>query len=71
MRLGGDKIGVCRQSMIIPETISDWEDRTGLGFPGSGRYIAPFALKPIDVDLERDRGVYVGPNVGVVHRAST
>ncbi|MBG6208667.1 hypothetical protein IWQ49_003331 [Labrenzia sp. EL_126] len=71
MRLGGDKIGVCRQSMIVPEAVSEWEDRTGQGFPGSGRYIAPCALKPIDVDLERDRGVYVGPNVWVVHRAST
>ncbi|WP_051645122.1 hypothetical protein [Labrenzia sp. DG1229] len=70
MRLGGDLIGICLKSMIIPGTVSEWEDWTGQKFPGSGQYIVPFALNPVDVDIERNRGIYVEPNVWVVHHAS-
>ncbi|WP_281929244.1 hypothetical protein [Roseibium album] len=69
-RLGGDMISICHKSMIIPGTVSEWGDWTGQSFPGSGRYIVPFALNPIDIDLERDRGLYVEPNVWVVHHVA-
>ena len=69
-RLGAEMIGICPQSMIIPGTVSEWEDWTGQSFPGSGRYIVPFALNPVDVDIELDRGVYIEPNVWVVHRVT-
>ena len=66
-RLGGETIKICHQSMIIPGTVREWETWTGLKFPGSGRYIVPFALNPIEIDLEKDQGCYVEPNVWVVH----
>ncbi|MFD1157854.1 hypothetical protein [Roseovarius aestuarii] len=67
-RLGGKTIKVCHQSMIIPGTIAEWESWTGQKFPGSGQYIVPFALNPIDIDVDQNTGRYVEPNVWVAHR---
>lgn len=36
-------------------------------FPESGHYVVPGALVPITIDRERDQGVYVEPNVWMVH----
>ncbi|MEM6374407.1 MAG: GNAT family N-acetyltransferase [Pseudomonadota bacterium] len=67
-KLGGETIGVCHQSMIIPGTVAEWEAWTGQRFPDTGAYIVPFALNPIEIDVERDLGQYVEPNVWVVHK---
>lgn len=69
-RLGGEMIGTCPQSMIIPGSVAEWQEWTGQDFPGSGQYIVPFALNPVDVDIELDRGIYIEPNVWVVHRVT-
>ena len=68
-RLGGKAVGICPESMIIPGTVSEWSEWTGLKFPGDGRYCVPGALVPIDVDVRRDQAVYREPNVWVVHDA--
>ena len=67
-RLGGKTIKVCHQSMTITGTIDEWEDWTGQKFPGSGQHIVPFALNPIDVNVEQNFASYVEPNVWVSHR---
>ena len=36
-------------------------------FPQSGRYIIEGALNPIEIDIEKDEGVYIEPNVWIVH----
>ena len=36
--------------------------------PESGRYVVPGALEPIEVDRERDVGLYVEPNVWMRHK---
>jgi hypothetical protein len=36
-------------------------------FPGSGHYVVPGALSPVRVDIERDEGLYVEPNLWVRH----
>lgn len=67
-RLGGETIRICHQSMIISGTIAEWEEWTGQTFPGSGKYTVPFALNPIEIDIEQNLGRYIEPNVWVVHR---
>lgn len=46
-------------------TVAEWEEWTGLALPESGPYVVPAALVPIQIDRERDEGVYREPNVWV------
>ncbi len=66
-RLGAEIVKVCHQSMTIDGTLQDWRQWTGLSFPESGAYYVPGALNPVEVDIRADRGVYVEPNVWMVH----
>ena len=66
-RLGARVVKVCPQSMTIPGTVAEWESWTGMRFPESGPYIIPGALTPVDIDRERDMGLYVEPNVWMRH----
>lgn len=54
-------------SMRIDGTVAEWRAWTGLPFPGSGRYVVDLAAAPVEIDLDADRGVYLDPNVWVVH----
>lgn len=65
--LGARLIGVCHHAMTIPGTVADWEKWTGLTFPDSGNYVIPGALVPISIDRKQDRGIYIEPNVWMVH----
>ncbi len=67
-RLGGEIIGVCEKSMQMPGRVADWEAWAGMRFPESGRYVIPKALVPVEIDCENDRGLYVEPNVWMLHR---
>ena len=69
-RLGGRMAKVCPRSMRITGTITEWEQWTGMAFPESGAYIVPGALVPVEIDRAADLGVYVEPNVWVVHDLS-
>jgi GNAT superfamily N-acetyltransferase len=64
---GAKIVKVCHRSMVICGTGRDWESWTGLRFPESGRYVIPGALNPIKIDLKKGEGLYVEPNVWVVH----
>ena len=66
-RLGARIVKPCHRAMTIPGTIAQWEQWTGLRFPDSGPYVVPGALNPVTIDVEADRGVYVEPNVWMVH----
>ena len=67
MRLGGKVIKVCHQSKTISGTRAEWEQWTGLKFPQSGRYIIPGALIPLEMNVDKDEGIYIEPNVWMVH----
>ena len=67
VRAGGRIIKVCHRSMVIRGTSAEWQSWTGLRFPESGAYYVPGALNPMEMDLDRDAGVYVEPNVWMVH----
>lgn len=65
---GARLVRVAPTSMRIPGTVADWERWTGLAFPDSGSYVVPGALVPVEIDRERDEGLYVEPNVWMHHR---
>jgi hypothetical protein len=68
--LGAEVVGVCPASMVVTAPVAQWERWTGLPLPGSGRYVVPGALVPVEVDVDRDEGRYQEPNVWVRHRLS-
>jgi len=67
VKLGARIIKVCQQSKTVRGMRAEWEQWTGMKFPQSGRYIIPGALNPIEMNIEKDEGVYVEPNVWMVH----
>jgi GNAT superfamily N-acetyltransferase len=66
-RLGAEIVKVATESMRISGTIAEWEEWTEMTFPESGAYVVPGALVPVEIDLERDEGLYREPNVWMVH----
>jgi len=66
-RLGARIVKACHESKIIRGTRAEWEAWTQVKFPQSGRYVIPGALVPIEMNVEKDEGVYVEPNVWIVH----
>jgi GNAT superfamily N-acetyltransferase len=66
-RLGAKIVKPCERAMIIRGSVSDWRAWTGMEFPKSGHYVVPGALSPVRVDIERDEGLYVEPNLWVRH----
>ena len=69
-RLGAEIAKVASESSRVPGTVAQWEEWTELAFPESGSYVVPGALVPVEIDRERDEGLYVEPNVWMVHPAS-
>ncbi len=66
-RAGARIIKPCHEAMTIPGTRLEWEEWTGLKFPQSGSYYIPGALNPMEMDIEKDQGLYIEPNVWMVH----
>jgi hypothetical protein len=66
-RAGARLIKPCHEAMTISGSRADWEEWTRLKFPQSGVYYVPGALNPMRMDVETDEGVYVEPNVWMVH----
>ena len=69
-RLGAEIVSIAHESMRIPGTVEEWERWAGMAFPESGPYVVPEALVPVEIDRERDVGLYVEPNVWMLHRLS-
>ena len=67
VRAGARIIKPCHQAMTIRGTRAEWEEWTGLKFPQSGEYVVPGALNPMEMDVEKDEGIYIEPNVWMVH----
>ena len=68
-QVGGVGAGVASESMTVRGTVAEWEAWTGLPMPETGSYVVPGALVPIEIDRERDVGLYIEPNYWMVHRA--
>jgi len=70
-RMGARILKPAPASMYIPGTVAQWEEWTGMAFPDSGSYVVPGALAPITIDRAADQGVYVEPNVWMLHEVSS
>ncbi len=68
VRAGGRIEKVARRSMVIPGTLEEWREWTGLPFDEAGPVLVPHALAPVHCDLDHGVATYVEPNVLVVHR---
>jgi GNAT superfamily N-acetyltransferase len=66
-RVGAKILKPCHEAMTICGKRAEWESWTGLKFPQSGEYYIPGALLPMKMDIEKDEGVYIEPNVWMVH----
>ena len=66
-RLGARIIRPCHEAMTISGTRAEWESWTGMKFPQSGRYYIPGALNPMEMNIAKDEGIYIEPNVWMVH----
>jgi GNAT superfamily N-acetyltransferase len=66
-RAGAPIVKVAPESMRVPGTVAEWEEWAGMAFPETGSYVVPGALAPVEVDRDRDAGLYVEPNVWMVH----
>ena len=67
VRTGGTIVKPCLRSMSLQATVAGWEASTGLALPGSGHYVVPDLLAPLQVNRDADRGIYVESNVWVEH----
>jgi GNAT superfamily N-acetyltransferase len=67
-RAGAKIIKPCHESMIISARREDWENWTQMKFPQSGRYHIPGALNPIEINVEKNEGIYIEPNVWMAHK---
>jgi GNAT superfamily N-acetyltransferase len=66
-RRGGEIVKPIPHSMPITGTVAEWEEWTGMRFPGDGQYTFPAGLAPVEIDHGLDRGSYWEPNVWIVH----
>jgi hypothetical protein len=66
-QLGAEILGACPGSLVVTGSVGEWEEWTGMAFPGSGPYVVEGALVPVEIDREHDRGSYVEPNVWMRH----
>jgi len=71
VRLGARIVSVCPLSMVIPGTLAQWREWTGMPLSSTGLSDIPEALAPVHVSIEHDHVVYVEPNVWVHHRLAT
>lgn len=66
-RLGAEIVKVAPRSTTVPGSVAEWEEWAQMAFPETGAYVVPGALVPVEIDRERDEGLYVEPNVWMVH----
>lgn len=66
-RIGASIVKIASHSMVIPGTVAQWEEWTGLKFPESGDYIIPGGLNAAYALVEADLISYVEPNIWMHH----
>ena len=66
-RLGAVILGPAPRSMVITGTVTEWEEWAGLAFPETGRYVVPGALDLVEIDREKDLGIYAETNLWMRH----
>ncbi|OEV05743.1 GNAT family N-acetyltransferase [Streptomyces oceani] len=68
VRIGGKIVGVAPSSMVVPGSLQQWREWTGLPFDTDGAIAVPGGLAPVLCSLQGDCAVYVEPNIWVEHK---
>jgi len=68
VRAGGVIDKIAPRSMVIPGTVEEWREWTGLPFDTTGPVEVPRALATVWCDIEHGTATYVEPNVWLRHR---
>jgi hypothetical protein len=68
--MGAEVMKLMEKSLTVRGNVSEWESWAGMKFPESGRYIVEGALQPIQIDVEKDEGIYEEPNIWICHKMS-
>jgi GNAT superfamily N-acetyltransferase len=66
-RLGATILGPAPRSMVVTGTVAQWERWTGMAFPQTGRYVVAGGLDLVEIDRERDQGLYEETNLWMRH----
>lgn len=66
-RMGAGTVGVCPRAFRVEGSVAQWEEWAEMVFPETGPYVIPVALVPVEIDREADKGVYLEPNVWMIH----
>jgi GNAT superfamily N-acetyltransferase len=66
-RLGARIVRVAPTSFVVPGSLAQWREWTGLPFDHSGEVEVPGALVPVHCSIEHDHAVYTEPNVWMEH----
>ena len=66
-RLGARILNICHESTLISAPIEKWQEWTGMSFQSSGSYVIPGALSAISIDVDKNCGEYIEPNVWMLH----
>lgn len=64
---GAKLIGPCERSMVVNEHVAFWENWSRQRFEQSGAYALDGTLVPVNVDLDRQTGIYEEPNVWMAY----
>lgn len=67
-RIGGRILTTAPASQTMTGTVAEWQEWAGRDFPATGDYVIAGGLSILQIDLARDEGVYVEPNVWIQHR---
>ncbi|GED72175.1 hypothetical protein BRE01_58770 [Brevibacillus reuszeri] len=67
LKAGAKMVKVAPESMVINGTVAQWESWAKMKLPESGTYIVPGGLVPVTIDVEKNEGRYVEPNVWMQH----
>src|SRR5699024_9461474 len=57
IKAGASIIKVAEKSMVIPASIKEWEEWTGMKLLSSGSYVINEGLVPLEVDMSANKGV--------------
>src|SRR5699024_5934502 len=68
IKMGAQVIKVEEKSMVFLTSIKEWEEWSVMKLRCSGRYSINEGLVPIEVNITTDKGVYVEPNVWLIHQ---
>ena len=65
--IGGKILKISQDCMIATRDLATWSKVTGQDYKSSGHYLVDGALNPIEIDLDKNKGIYREPGVWVLH----